>query len=453
MGGQQQSVKMKKSRIIHPFFARWQSLLSGSSLFALLLGALAFGLPSCIEDQCESTQTYFVFDPVYVQPTDFRKPIEVETPRALETPGKIYYYNGYLLVNELRKGIHIIDDRQAENPVAVSFISIPGNVDMAVRGGLLYADNYVDLVVINIENPAAPVFVGRTENVFPGLGAEDPQLGILVEYVQREETQTLPCQEQRGDIFWFGGGVMVDESALDVFTADNRGNIVPSASSDVGVGGSMARFTLAMDHLYVVDDYQLHIFGLSSPESPQKVNTVSLGWGIETIFPYEDKLFIGANSGMHIFDNSTPDNPQFLSTFQHAIACDPVFIDGNLAYVTLRDGNECQTFANQLDVVDVTNLTDPKLLKSHPMHNPHGLSKWGDALLICENDEGLKIFDASEWDKIGSRLLSQSKGFNAYDVITIGSRQLAIVIGQDGMHQFDISDPARPVELSRIGVN
>lgn len=434
------------------FFARWRALLAGSSAAALLIGAMAIGLSSCIKDKCESTQTYFVFDPVYLQPADFRQPIETEAARTLENPGKIYYYNGYLLINEFRKGIHVIDDRQADNPVAVSFIDIPGNVDMAVRGGLLYADNYTDLVVIDIEDPAAPVFAGRTEDVFPALGS-DPELGLLVEYRQREETQALPCDEQQGGIFWFGGGVWVQDDALESFSNDNRGNIAPGASSDVGVGGSMARFTMSMGHLYVVDDFQLHVFALAVPEAPEKVNTVSLGWGIETIFPYEDKLFIGANNGMHIYDNSNPTNPLFLSTFQHATACDPVFVDGNLAYVTLRSGTECQNFNNQLDVVDVTTLTEPKLLATHPMHNPHGLSKWGDALLICENDEGLKIFDASDWAKIGDRLLSQAKGFNAYDVITIGSRELAIVIGQDGLHQFDISNPAQPVELSRIGVD
>ncbi|MCB0570328.1 MAG: hypothetical protein KDC66_11215 [Phaeodactylibacter sp.] len=431
-------------------FSRIQARLAGAAI-VVLTAAMAFGLSSCIKDKCESTQTYYVFDPVYVQPQDFRHPIIPEAARTLEEPGKIYYYNGYLLINEYRKGIHVIDDRQADNPVAVSFINIPGNVDMAVRGGLLYADNYTDLVVMNIEDPANPVFAGRTENVFPTLG-EDPQLGMLVEYRQREETQTLPCEENGGDIFLFGGGLLVSEAAFDDFSSSNRGNIAGS-SSDVGVGGSLARFTIAMDHLYVVDDYQLHVFSLSAPETPLKANTVSLGWGIETIFPYGDKLFIGANSGMHIYDNSNPTEPVFLSTFQHAMACDPVFVDGNLAYVTLRDGNNCQNFTNQLDVVDVTSLTQPKLLASHPMHNPHGLSKWGDALLICENDEGLKIFDASDWSKIGDRLLSQAKGFKAYDVITIGSRQLAIVIGQDGLHQFDISDPTRPAELSRIGVD
>ena len=416
---------------------------------AMLFAMLALSLSSCIKDECESTLNYFVFDPVYIMPEALRVPIQTEAPQDLKKPGKIYYYNGFLLINELHAGIHVIDNRQPTAPVKISFIEIPGNVDMAVRGGLLYADNYVDLVVINIEDPANPVYVGRTEGVFPQIGFSATE-GILVEYRQRETSERIPCSEQSGSIFRRGNTIFMSEAAFDNSSSQSFGNV---SGPDVGRGGSMARFTMSMGHLYAVDESRLHVFGLTNPQAPEKVNVVQLGWGIETIFPYEDKLFIGANNGMHIYDNSSPANPRFLSTFAHAMACDPVYVDGDLAYVTLRDGNECQNFINQLDVVDVSDLTRPRLLKSHAMHNPHGLSKSGDALLICENDKGLKIFDASDWDKIGQRLLSNVQGFRAYDVITIDAQKLAIVIGENGMRQYDISDPAKPIELSRIAPN
>jgi hypothetical protein len=413
---------------------------------ALFLAVLSLSVSSCIKDECEATLTYIAFDPHYMMPEELRVPVVNEAPRALKKPGKIYYYNGYLFINELNEGVHVIDNRNPAAPVKVSFINIPGNVDMAARGGLLYADNYVDLVAINIQDPANPVFVGRAEGVFPQLGFS-PELGILVEYRQREASEKVPCSEQQGNFFWRGGTVFISEGSFDRAMSQSFGNV---SGPDVGRGGSMARFTIAMDHLYAVDNHRLHVFGLVNPVAPEKLNVVNLGWGIETIFPYEDKLFIGANNGMHIYDNSSPAQPRFLSTFAHAMACDPVYVDGNLAYVTLRDGNECQNFINQLDVVDVSDLTRPRLLKTHPMHNPHGLSKSGDALLICENNQGLKIFDASDWNTIGQRQLSHVSGFRAYDVITIDAQQLAIVIGENGLRQFDIKDPAKPIELSRI---
>ena len=37
-----------------------------------------------------------------------------------------------------------------------------------------------------------------------------------------------------------------------------------SVSSGIGIGGSMARFTIVGDHLYTVDAYNLNTFDISS---------------------------------------------------------------------------------------------------------------------------------------------------------------------------------------------
>ena len=153
---------------------------------------------------------------------------------------------------------------------------------------------------------------------------------------------------------------------------------------------------------------------------------------------------------MYIFDNSDPLNPTQLSLFSHARACDPVYVDGNIAYVTLRDGTECEGFNNQLDVVDITNLTAPRLLTTHAMQNPHGLSIAKDQLYICEGAFGFKIFDASNWRTIGDKQQAHLQDFSAFDVITLAGEDLAIIIGEDGLYQYDVSDPKKPKQLSVI---
>ncbi|MBK8279937.1 MAG: hypothetical protein IPK94_07395 [Saprospiraceae bacterium] len=55
-----------------------------------------------------------------------------------------------------------------------------------------------------------------------------------------------------------------------------------------------------------------------------------------------------------------------LSTFSHARACDPVYVEGDIAYITLRNGTRCENFTNELDVVDITNITSPRLIKNTP---------------------------------------------------------------------------------------
>lgn len=414
------------------------------NLFLFLL--LGLGLTSCLEDQCDATWVYTRYDPIWVTKAEMRQPIERTTAREMANPGKIYYYQDVLLVNEYREGIHVIDNSDPANPQFLSFIDIPGNVDMAIRNNVLYADNYVDLVALDISDPRNPAYLSRTEDVFPSLGFDEAR-GHLVEYRATQVEEEVPCDENRGNIFWMDDVAFVRRGAeADFATLGNSAG----GGNTTGVGGSLARFTITGDHMYTVSHADLRVFDLRKADAPRLANTVSLGWGIETIFPYRNMLFIGSNNAMHIYDKSNPVEPQFLGIFRHAQACDPVFVDGDYAYVTLRDGTECQNFNNQLDVVDVSDPRDPTLLKTYPMHHPIGLSKAGDYLFVCEDDQGLKVFNAADWRTIDENLTEHLTGFQAYDIITFEAEKLAILIGKDGLYQFDFSDPTDLKQLSLL---
>lgn len=88
-------------------------------------------------------------------------------PQALVNPGKIYTKDQYLFINELKEGIHIIDNRNPSAPTPVAFVRIPGNGDMAIRNNILYADSYMDLVTFDISNPSSIQAINRVQNVFP----------------------------------------------------------------------------------------------------------------------------------------------------------------------------------------------------------------------------------------------------------------------------------------------
>jgi len=175
-------------------------------------------------------------------------------------------------------------------------------------------------------------------------------------------------------------------------------------------------------------------------------------WGIETLFPMAGSLFVGSNNGMLIYDISNPANPTYRSTFAHATACDPVVVSGSTAYVTLRDGNNCFGFVNQLDVIDVSNLDNPTLIRSYPMDNPHGLSVVDETLYLCEGLFGFKTFDASDSREIGNRILDHISGFQAYDVIVLPPGDHVMVVGQHGLYQFDASQRDDLKQLSVISV-
>jgi hypothetical protein len=416
------------------------------SFLAVLLAS--FLMTGCEQDRCSRTEEYIAYNPVFKRIEEMRVPASFGAARSLESPGKIFYYKGYLFINEMNKGIHVIDNTNPESPVNIGFIDLPGTLDMAVNNDILYADNYLDLVGIDISNPTAPVEVSRVQDVFQSFYSFNDQLGYLVEYVPTPTKLTIDCN----DINW-GRGIWLQEDVLMVKDGSfgvglNSGSVV---SSNVVTGGSMARFTATNNYLYTIDGLQIKIFDVTQ-SLPVLKNKVDVQWGIETLFPMANNLFIGSNSGLLIYDISNPEVPEFRSTFSHATACDPVAVSGNTAYVTLRDGNACQGFVNQLDVIDVSNLNNPSLIKSYPMDNPHGLSIVDNTLYLCEGKFGLKTFDISDNQKIDKNLLDRVSGFFGWDVIVLPPGDLVMVVGSDGLYQFDATDRSDLKELSKITI-
>jgi hypothetical protein len=273
-------------------------------------------------------------------------------------------------------------------------------------------------------------------------GLVDSQLGVVVEYeeVVREIIYDSDCED--GNVYYAYSDVLFNSGSTDGFIrAESAQNLASSPST--GIGGSMARFTIYEDYLYTVNESQLELFDISTLEAPKKGSVVELGWGIETIFPYGTNLFIGANNGMHILDNTVPEAPVKLSTFEHIRSCDPVVVRGNYAFVTLRSGNECQGFTNQLDVVDISNLSEPTLFKSYSMENPHGLGVDGDCLFIKEGDFGLKFFDAKDVGKIEQK--ASFENIHAIDVIPLDG--VPMLIGNDGLYQYNYDCEDASIDL------
>lgn len=406
-------------------------LVASGILYLLMLMILG----SCEETKCYK-EGYTYYEPVLAAKSEMIREAAYSSAQPIDNPGKIYYKDEYLFINEVDKGIHVIDNRDRSNPKDVGFIDLPGNRDLAAYGNFLYADNYSDLVVLDISNKNNIVEVNRIEEVFDAYyyywGDED-QMIIAYEEVTKEYEVDCETGEIIYDDEWMWCGMGFDMRTTDMMLASaESGNM--ASSGGAGIGGSLARFTIADKYLYTVNEYRMKLFDITINDSPVEGNTVDLGWGIETIFPYGDKLFFGARSGMHIYDNSNPELPTYISTYEHINTCDPVVVQNDLAYVTLRSGTECETFTNQLDVIDISDVTKPELVKTHEMDNPHGLGIKGNCLFIAEGEYGLKVFNAADPLTIGDNLTAHHKDVHALDVIPLDD--VLFMIGNDGLHQY-----------------
>ena len=422
-----------------------------ATLLFYLLGMLTLG--SCTDD-CETTVTYTTQEPVLLKRSDLIQSVKSEPAHPLAATGKIYAKDQFVFVNELYKGIHVIDNSNPAAPQNISFINIPGNVDMAIRDNILFADAGPDLLAIDISDPTQVKVKNYTLNLFPNFtftGAANNPLAtdiLTVGYTIRLVTETRPSDCGNSGS---GGGrvpfMVNDAGSVANFASTNK------STGATGVGGSMARFTITNDYLYAVNTSSIQVFDISRPTSPVRGSNVTTSWGTETIFPYQDKLFLGTSSGMLIYDNSQPAQPKFISAISHFFGCDPVVVEGNYAYVTIRNGSECRTGnnINQLEVIDISTIQNPKRVKIYPMQNPHGLGIDQGTLFLCEGDYGLKAFDAGNVLTIDQNKLAHFKDIHAFDVIPLGSTLLAV--GNDGLYQYDYSDPKNMKLLSKIPVN
>lgn len=408
----------------------------------LLTVCTAFIFQSCLKDKM--MYTYTIARPVYEQKSVVYANIRSNAPQQVEHPGKIFLYGNYIFLSEVDKGVHVIDNSNPANPVRKAFINIPGNLDIAVKGNTLYADLYMDMVVVDISDPLAARFVRYIPDVFPnrftGYNFIADSSRIIVDWIHKDTTVNYSDYLR-----------MYRRMDLLMYASSSSGvlNQSGAASNPTGVAGSMARMSIVGDYMYCVNNANLLSYQLSTPTDPQKTATNNLGWGIETIYPFRNKLFIGSNTGMFIYDITNPAVPVREGQFTHARACDPVITDGNYAYVTLRDGTACSGTANQLDVVDVSNMSSPYLLKTYQLTNPHGLTKSGNYLFICDGKDGLKVYDAAAPSALS--LKKHITGMSTYDAIAWNDN--LIVVSGDGLYQYNISDPVSPVFRSKIAVN
>jgi len=401
-----------------------------------LLTILGLALTSC-EDK--RLQTYLANVPVYMSYEDLRSSFEVSGEQALEKPGKIYFKDNYMYINEYQKGIHVVDLSNPENPQKKAFIQIPGNVDISIRNDVLYAESYVDLLLIDVSNPAQPLFIKRIEDMFeyaiPSYDYDypvdeiDQEKGVIITFELKKITREIEQNPYPWPIYY-------DYALSSSFMGSPKVN---GAGNSFGIGGSMARFITYDDYLYTLEStYKLKVIDLSNTDQVEVKSEQYLWGNVETVFIADQHMYVGTSNGMHILSLEQPSSPNLLSTYQHITSCDPVVVEGDWAYVTLRSGNLCGGNQNLLEVINVSDKTDPVREASYGMKSPYGVGIDNGTLFVCEGEFGLRIFDASDKNSITQNKIAEFPDIHAYDVIPLGT--FLLLIGDDGFQIYDYSN-------------
>ena len=407
-------------------------------LFSALVFILAF-TSACTDKVYE---TFNANDPVYMSYEDLRSAVKMTEAREMNNPGKIYFKDQYIFINEKMIGVHVYDVSDPTNPQNKGFIEIPGNIDIAIKENILYADSYIDLVSIDVSSFSAIAEVGRVQKIFPytlpkyneklPLAKLDETKGVVVGWEEKNVKQEI---EQR--YYPTYNWKLNAETDMAFYSSGGVGGV---AGSTYGVGGSMARFGLYMDFLYIVNQNSLLTFKLKSNSEVTLLDTKPQGWNVETIFITDNHLFLGTQSGLIVQSLEVPERPTQIGSFTHVTSCDPVVIKGDLAFVTLKGGTTCRGGTlNQLDVVKMSDgYSKFTLLKSYQMYGPQGLGIDDDLLFICDGDAGLKIYNAADPLTITGHVVASFPSINAYDVIPMNN--YLFLIGETGFLLYDYSN-------------
>ncbi|OFY65976.1 MAG: hypothetical protein A2V64_10070 [Bacteroidetes bacterium RBG_13_43_22] len=424
---------------------------------AKIIPIVFFSISILLLISCEDT-TYKEYKgnaPVYMTYSDLRDAVEIKQDVPLSDPGKIYFKDNFIFVVEELKGIHVFDNSDPSAPFKKAFINVPGAVDMAISGNILYTDSYVDLVAIDVQDIENINEVGRVTNVLPYTvppvdndypqASVDKDKGVVLEW----ELKTIKERVYNNPVYYpyyETDGIRALASS-NYKTSYSGGGV---SGNGVGIGGSMARFGIKNDVLYLLDGNNIALYDITEKSDPGKLFEFYAGWGIETMFLTEKNMFLGTTTGMIIYDITNPLSLTRISSFSHIRSCDPVVVDDTLAYVTLRSGTTCGGLVNRLDVINIKNLSSPVIVSSFAMKNPHGLGKSGNLLFICDGDAGLKIYDAQNPWLISANLVFSYPSINAYDVIPIDN--VLVMIGDDGLYQYDYSNIQNITLLSTIAI-
>lgn len=228
----------------------------------------------------------------------------------------------------------------------------------------------------------------------------------------------------------------------------NKDGASPKYNAPVGQGGSLARFAIAGNSLYTVDEQKLKVYDIADASNPVLKNTISVGFEIETIFPFQGRLFIGSTSAVYIFSIADPLNPQKLSEAispQVLRRCDPVVAKDTVAFATLRTNGPCGGTQSILAVYDIKDVNHPLQKTIYNMAEPYGLGYMGDVLYVCDKS-GLFLFNISH--AYQPVLLKTLKDGSYVDVIPYENTLICWV--SDGVIVYDITNNQNPILLAKI---
>ncbi|MBC8192794.1 MAG: T9SS type A sorting domain-containing protein [Candidatus Marinimicrobia bacterium] len=345
-----------------------------------------------------------------VNVADPTNPIELgyfQTPDAaywMEVVDTIAY------VAERFSGIQILDISDLTAPDSVGMLSMDYADALYILGDSMYvASSSWGLKQVDISDLTAPVLVNECK------GGGYP--------VDIQAADTITYVAMRG----LGVGIFTYD---EFFEPDMIALIEMDNPYRLHVEGEL---------LFVLENYNLHIYDVSDPSNPVHTYSTDSG-GINSVFCMANLLYVGGYPDLRIFDISDPYFPAQLGEMD-GLPSSPysMYVSGGFAFLTNRWGG--------LHIVNVMDPIEPWPVGAAPnFEDARAVYVAGEYAYVTDRYVGeLKIIDIGNPED-PYEISSFSVGNAAVDVY--GSGRYAYVIDSwTGVRIIDCGDPYNPVEV------
>jgi hypothetical protein len=325
---------------------------------------------------------------------------------------------------------HILDISNPAAPVYVGRIDAYGGYHqyINVRSGYAYVCNYDEgLAVVNVTNPASPVNV-----------------------------MAIPSGYRTARIIFDGnyGYVAVGDSGMAVYNVVNPAAPVYSTKikttgraaslyyGAVSVGGNPT------GHIFVANRNPapgVSAINVSTPTAPVTSSFLAAlpapTGTAYTPFYNDGKVYTAyGTAGMRIVDVSNPSGVTLLSTAALGGDSRAVVASGNYAYVAARDSG--------VYVVDVTNPASPVKVKTIKTPRARGIAISGTKVYVAASDSGMGVIDITN-PTTASVIAYTGSSFYGENVAVNGS--IGGLTDYGKITFYDISNPAAPVKKGSTG--
>lgn len=419
-------------------------------LFVIAFFSMFFFI-SC-EEKIDSELRYEAYEPVYMTRAKLESSIKILQPQKIHSIGKVISHNNYIFVNDPGKGIHIINNHKPKAPKTVAFLQIPGNYDIAIQNNLLFADNATDLLAFSIKNINVPVLLSRSRDAFEEVFPEgnphfyhlDPHLGIIVDWKLQHVVEKLD-PDGFPEFFTSNG------NTIELTTTDFSKKHITRPFHPSGLSNSLSRLRVSNNQVYTLLGKSIGVYQFTNPIAPIKLNTIATNKTAETLFLHKEMLFAVGKKETQLFSLEKPESPAFLSSTEHWTSSSSAVLHNKKVILTHHTSTDNKTESDQLSVLDLQNVYEPKVQFSFAMTNPLGLALYKQHLYICDGNAGLKIHKSDTSQKMTSRAEMQYPEIHAVDIIPL--KNTLLLIFDDGIKQYAVEKNNTLKEISLISIN